>query len=65
MNDPYRGVMLTNQAAYDEIMKILASLPDEEARTTVLFALLNKRCRKCFEYDPNEQFWCCYDSRGG
>lgn len=65
MSDPYRGMTLTNQTAYDEIQKILQALPDEEARTTVLFALLTNRCRKCLDYDPQGQFWCCYDSRGG
>ena len=55
----------TNQDAYDEIQKIFASLPDEDARKVVLLALLTKRCRKCLAYDPNEQFWCCYNLRGG
>jgi hypothetical protein len=65
VSDPYRGTTLTNQAAYDEIQKILAMLPDEDGRKVVLFALLVKRCRKCFDYDPQENFWCCYGSRGG
>ena len=53
-----------NQDAYDEIQKILVELPDENARQVVLFALLTKRCRKCFAYDPSEQFECCNNSRG-
>lgn len=53
---------LTNQAAYDEIQRVLAKL-DEDAKTTVLFALLVNRCRKCLVYDPTGSFWCCYDSR--
>jgi hypothetical protein len=55
----------TNQAAYDEIQKILAALPDEEARKGMLFLLLIDRCRKCLAYDPSGSFWCCDDSRGG
>lgn len=58
-------VQLTNQAAYDEIQKILADLPDEEAKKTVLFALLTNRCRRCLDYNPSGQFWCCYESKGG
>ena len=54
----------TNQAAHDEIQKILAMLPDEDARKLVLLALLTNRCRKCLDYDPQGSFWCCYDSRG-
>lgn len=50
MSEP--RVQLTNQAAYDEIQKILALLPDEEATQTVLFALLTNRCRTCLVYDP-------------
>jgi len=65
VSDPYRGTQLTNQGAYDEIQKILASLPDEEGRKDVLFALLVNRCKKCLDYDPQGSFWCCYDSRGG
>jgi hypothetical protein len=63
--DPYRGTKLTNQAAYDEIRAILASLSDESDRQLVLMALLTNRCRKCLDYDPQGNFWCCYDSRGG
>lgn len=59
-----RLVQLTNQEAYDEIQNILAALPDEEAKKTVLFALLTNRCKKCLDYNPSGQFWCCYDSRG-
>ena len=55
----------TNQAAYDEIQKILSSLSDDEARKLVLSALLTNRCRKCLDYDESGSFWCCYDSRGG
>lgn len=57
--------LTSNQAAYDEIQNILAALPNEEARKLVLLALLIKRCKKCFDYDPQEQFRCCYDSREG
>jgi len=63
-DDPYRGDKLTNQVAYDEMVKIMTALPDDEARITVLSALLANRCRKCLEYDPQGDFWCCYDSRG-
>jgi hypothetical protein len=55
---------MTNQDAYDEIQKILAALPDEDARQLVLTAVLTNRCRKCLDYDPSGSFWCCYDSRG-
>lgn len=65
MSDPLRDLKLTNQAAYDEIQKILAALPDEDARKNVLFALLVNRCKQCLDYDPQGSFWCCYDSRGG
>ena len=65
MSDPYRGTTLTNQGAHDEIQKILAMLPDEDARKTVLFAVLVNRCKKCLDYDPHGSFWCCYDTRGG
>lgn len=64
-DDPYRGIALTNQSAFDEIQKILAALPDEDARKLVLIALLTNRCRKCLDYDESGSFWCCYDSRGG
>ena len=53
MADPYRGTRTTNQAAYDEIQRILASLPDEGARQVVLNALLVNRCRACLDYDPS------------
>ncbi|HSX23361.1 MAG TPA: hypothetical protein VLE97_11360 [Gaiellaceae bacterium] len=58
-------VQLTNQAAYDEVCAILALLPDDGAREMVLFALMVKRCKKCFRYDAQEQFSCCRESRGG
>lgn len=54
----------THQAAIDEIQKILAALPDDEACKIVLSALLTHRCRKCLDYDESGSFWCCYDSRG-
>lgn len=50
---------LTNQAAYDEIQKIMALLPGEEARKFILFVLLTDRCRTCFKHDPSGEFWCC------
>ena len=53
---------MTNRAAYDEMKRILDALPDENARTLVLMALLTNRCRKCLDYDSSG--WCCYDSRG-
>lgn len=65
MSDPYRDLKLPNQAAHDEIQKILAALPNEDARKLVLSALLTKRCRRCLDYDESGSFWCCYDSRGG
>lgn len=58
----------THQAAFDEIQRVLAGLPDEAARKDVLEALLVDRCRQCLDYDPNATRtgrWCCYDSRGG
>lgn len=54
----------TNQATYDEMKRLLDALPDENARTLVLMALLTNRCRTCLDYDPSGSFWCCYDSRG-
>ena len=65
MSDPKRDIKLTHQSAYYKIMNIMEKLPDEDSRQLVLTALLSNRCRKCLEYDPNGQFWCCYDSRGG
>ena len=72
VSDPYRDIKLSTQAAYDEIMKILAMLPDEEARETVLFALLGNRCRGCLNYLPSSlsragdpQGSCCHESRRG
>ena len=62
MSNPYRVPKLTNQAAYDEIQKIMAMLPDEEAREFILFVLLTDRCRACLKYDPKGLFRCCYDS---
>lgn len=50
--------------AIEAIQKILESLPDEEARKEVLAFALKNRCKKCFDYDPSGNFWCCYDSRG-
>jgi len=64
VSDPYRDTKLTNQAAYDEIQKIMAMLPDEEARKFILWVLLTNRCRKCLDYDSSGNFWCCYDLRG-
>jgi hypothetical protein len=54
----------TNQAAYDEMRRLLDALPDEESRQVVLAALLTNRCRMCLDYNPRGAFWCCYDSRG-
>lgn len=62
MSEP---VKLTNQATYVEMKRLLDALPDEDARGVVLMALLTNRCRKCLNYDPSEQFWCCYATRGG
>jgi hypothetical protein len=47
------------------ILVLLDALPDDAARVTVLENVLKNRCRKCFDYDPSGQFWCCYHSRGG
>jgi hypothetical protein len=47
------------------IRVLLAALPDDAARALVLERVLENRCRKCLDYDPSGQFWCCYDSRGG
>jgi hypothetical protein len=55
----------TNQHAYNEIQRILGPLPDEEARKFVIWAVLTKRCKECFAYDPSEQFECCQNARGG
>ncbi len=52
-------------SALSQIREILAALPDEAARVEVLEQVLEKRCRKCLDYNPQGQFWCCYDSRGG
>lgn len=65
MSDPYRATTLTNQAAYDEIQKILAMLPDEDARKFILCVLLTDRCRACLEHAPEHEPGCRYDARGG
>lgn len=65
MSDPYRATTLTNQDAYDEIQKILAMLPDEDARKFILFVLLTDRCRTCLERDPQHEPGCPSDARGG
>jgi len=46
------------------IQEILWNLPDEASRRAVLERVLEKRCRKCLDYDADGSFWCCYDSRG-
>ena len=65
MSGPFRGTALTNQAAYDEVQKILAMLPDEDARKVVLWALTLDRCKTCMTYDPSGSCGCPYGPRGG
>lgn len=55
----------TTQGTINEIRRLLDALPDDAARVEALQAILENRCRKCLDYDPQGQFWCCYDSRGG
>lgn len=47
------------------IQEQLDKLPDDSERINVLEAVLKNRCRKCLDYDPSGNFWCCYESRGG
>lgn len=54
-----------NQAALDEIKRLLDAMPDEDDRIRVLTALLAKRCKKCLDYNESGEFWCCHESRGG
>jgi hypothetical protein len=54
-----------HQATIATIRELLEALLDEAARVAVLDAVLQNRCRKCLDYDPQGSFWCCYDSRGG
>jgi len=35
-----------------------------ETKKKMLEAVLKNHCRQCLDYDPEGQFWCCYDSRG-
>lgn len=67
MTGPFRGTLLTNQAAHDEIQKILAMLPNEGSRKFVLWALLVNRCKTCLDYNCNPSDSCgsSYESRGG
>jgi len=46
----------------DAIRKLLAELPNEEARAAVLEEVLQHRCRRCFDYQPNGFTWCCQDT---
>lgn len=46
------------------IRALFDALPDETARVEALREVMRDRCPRCFEHDPNGQFWCCYDSRG-
>lgn len=48
----------------EAILKMLEALPDERTRIEVLEQVLKNRCRRCLDYDPQGQFWCCYESRG-
>ena len=51
-------------AALTRVREVLDALPDEAARIEVLEEVLKNRCKRCLDYDPRGQFWCCYDSRG-
>ena len=55
---------MNTDTTVDAIRRLLEALPDEAARVEVLAKVLENRCRKCLDYDPNGQFWCCYESRG-
>jgi len=50
--------------AVGRIQEALLQLPDEESRKQALEEIMKNRCRKCLDYDPSGQFWCCYESRG-
>lgn len=55
---------MQTRAAVDVIRGILERLPDEASRQLALMGVLEDRCRKCFDFDPTRNFWCCYGSRG-
>lgn len=52
-----------NSLATETILKILAALPDESSRSTVLERVLEGRCRVCLGRRGTRE--CCRDSRGG
>jgi uncharacterized protein YfdQ (DUF2303 family) len=54
----------TNQTTIAAIQALLEALPDEAVRIAILEEVLQNRCRKCLNHDPQGSFWCCYDSRG-
>jgi hypothetical protein len=53
-----------NAVAAEKILRVLESLPDEEARKAVLADVMKHRCPRCFDFSADGSFWCCYDSRG-
>lgn len=55
---------MPHEQTIDAIRKLLEALPSEDERKAVLAAVMKNRCPRCFDYDPQGQFWCCYDSRG-
>ena len=56
---------LNAEGVVTAIRVLLAALPDDAARVTVLGRVLENRCRKCLDYSPTGSFWCCHDSRPG
>lgn len=50
--------------AVGRMEEALLQLENDEARKEAIAELLKNRCRKCLDYDPSGQFWCCQDSRG-
>lgn len=62
------AVLTTLKEQTSDIKKMIGELfahLSEEHQNEVLEELLKNRCRKCLAHDPNGEFWCCYDSRGG
>jgi hypothetical protein len=49
--------------AVGRIQEALDGLSEDE-RKEALEKVLENRCRKCLDYNPSGQFWCCYESRG-
>jgi hypothetical protein len=48
--------------AVGRIQEALDLLPDEDSRKKTLATVMENRCPRCFDHDPQRQFRCCYDS---